>query len=380
MMSASHVYSGRFKPQRPISDLNGVIYREESAKEIDDAKTVGGDQLGCAWVGTTCIVRNWFQRTILLAILRKLARAGGHEFNSGDEKVNQLIGTYTAPFTGTFIYHWKTARANLVTEDTVNINNNWTWNDLATGWLNDLRASFNNTDVVYFLRCHIQFRNNDPTNNNENVMASFTLPMVNLKLKFKVNNTIFIQNRTNDSGGGDNVDTVDTNPLYGKIYVVNDSQIATKQITVYGPTSTAYGAPVGGWITIDPTEWNEGSNRQLWARPFDAKVLGRCNLASNITLQPGEIKKNKISFQDELSFDKLFLKAFFPEVDQDRYPFLYGKTQLVGLSKIVRTNPSLTEGPAIKLGCTSRWFMIAEAIPRRRMSFIGENVQGQSTG
>lgn len=374
-------YNGRFKAPMKISPLDGVIYKQEYPLVVTDAQTTGGAQLGCAWVGGTCISRNWFHQTILLAILRKLVRVGGHEFNSGDDRIVQILGSFVNNLAGELKYHYKSARTNLVSEHQISLESDATWNDVAAKWLSNLRSVFSTPDEIHFLRVHIIFKVNN-NGNNRVMLPSWTLPMIGLKIKFKVSHTLFIQNRTNDSGNGDATDTVDTNPLMGKLYEINSSNIATQQITVQGPATTNYGvmSPSSGFLNIKPTDWNEGSARQAWARPFGPKFLKGCKKVSNITLQPGEIKKHRIDFQDNISFDKLWLKVMGPEVDEDRNPFLYGKSQLIGLSKVVRTNTSLTAGPPIVLGCTARHFMVAEALPKTKMSFIAENVQGQSSG
>lgn len=378
------IYSGRFRKAKAKPNVyNGVVFKQETGYNVsdDDGTALPGgltSPTGCVWTGVTALVWQQFPRNVLLAILRKLCSSKGFEFNSADDKIQDTFSSLTAANVGTFQYIYTQSGAPNPIHRTVNIVVNNTWEDLAQAWLNDMIAHITSYHDIQFQKCFIQSRV-DNVNNYQVPQSVMALNMIGLQISFTTTHTLFIQNRTRDTGGGDTTDAVDTNPLMGRIYMVKGSYLKSDLIQ---NTDVTWGVPNdgSGRFIIEPQKWVADSDQQqLFSRVVPRSAINGCYKVANVQLQPGEIKKASVTFKDKMAFNRLFFMAFMPGLATSwDFPIRYGKSMVVALQKVVRTatvDSQEAYDSRIQIACTNRQYFQIEAHPKRKTAFIPRNLQ-----
>lgn len=379
------MYSGRFKKgKRKPNVYNGVVMKRETGYNVadDDGTLTPGaytSPIGCVWTGVTALVSDEFQRTVLLAILRKMCAAKGFEFNSGDDKINDTTQTAVGGSMGSFHYTFRQGGDNTSEERSIAMASTLKWIDLTNLWLADMKSLFSAYSDIKFDKIWIYSKAND-AGNVTNIVPVMALNMIDLKIKYTATHSLFIQNRTKDTDGGDNTDAVDTNPLMGRIYIANGSYVRTN---LQGQNAGVdWGRPNqgSGRFVIEPQKWTvNGDSQQLFSRLVPKSAFEDCYKSVNVKLQPGEIKKASVTHKKFVKFDTLFWKAFLPEmVLTERFPIQFGKSMVFGFQKIVRTatiDSATAYDSRIQIACTNRQYLAVEAFPVRKQAFIARNLQ-----
>lgn len=375
------MYVGRFNNQRKRPSVwSGVTEQLEYGLNVTDEATpgAGDNQIGCCWVGATAVVHKPFEKLVLLAILREMVNNSGHDFNNGDELVQGTLTT-VAGDSAKLHYGYRVNGDQTVLERSKTIGQTAKWNDVAADWYDDLDTAITLFSQINFEYVAIRSYGISATVDTIQQMPLYNLSMRGMKIKFSCSSTMYVQNRTQATDGDDSAEVIDTNPLMGKIYVVNDTHV-NAGLSTFAP-GVSWGRPTidTGYIQLQPNNWTNPQWKQQFARPFHFRNFDRCYSSANINLQPGEIKKNSIVFKDHIYFDELFLKAFMPglvaDVNARRYPLHYGKSQVFALQKVVRTGTAATS--TISIACTLRTYMVIEAQSVKRRPFIAENKQTQ---
>lgn len=380
------MYVGRFRGQKKRPSVwNGVSAQFEYGLNVADEATpdAGDNQIGCCWIGSTAIIHRPFEKLVLLSILREMVNNSGHDFNNGDELVQGTVTTI-ASATGQLKYGYRQNGDQTVVERSVDIGQTNKWNDVVESWYNDMNTTISNFNQFNFE--YVALRVYDQTSGSSGGLISqmplYNLNMRGLKIKFSCSSTMFVQNRTQATDGDDSAEVIDTNPLMGKIYVINDTYV-NAGLSTFNP-GVSWGQPTidTGYIQLQPNNWTNAQTKQQFARPFHHKNIDRCYTSAKITLQPGEIKKNTVTFKDYVYFDTLFLKTFMPglvaNANSRRFPFHYGKSQLMAFEKVVRSGTATTS--KIAIACTLRTYMTVEAQAVKKRPFIAENKQDQVAG
>lgn len=379
------MYTGRFrKPKRQPNIYNGVVYKREDGFNVsdDDGTATPGayaSPIGSAWTGITALPWFEFPRNVLLSILRKLCAAKGFEFNSADDLVADTMNTTIGTNVGTFHYTYRKSGNNIPVEQSFAIVAGHTWGDLAATWVTNIGTFITSYGDIHFDKIWIYGKDNDGPNIT-NLMPVMSLNLTGMKIKYSASHSIFIQNRTKDTGAGESTDAIDTNPLYGKIYIIGNSFLRTNLQSDDPGVAWGVANDQSGRFVIEPQKWTANGNmQQLFSRPVPKAAFNRCYQVSNIRLQPGEIKKATVTMRDTLSFDDLFMKVFLPGyATPEDMPIKYGKSMVVAFQKVVRTaavNSSEAYDCRIQLACTTRQYQSIEAIPKRKQAFIAQNIQ-----
>lgn len=377
------MYVGRFKKQKKRPSVyNGVTQQMEYGLNVADEATpgAGDNQIGCCWVGSTALVHRPFEKLVLLSILREMVNNSGHDFNNGDELVMGTTNTVETN-TGRLFYGYRQNGDQTVVEREFPILQTAKWNDVVQDWYDDMGTAISQFTQWNFEYVAVRSNVNTTATSGGYLaqMPLYNLNMRGLKVKFSCTSTMFIQNRTQATDGDDSAEVIDTNPLMGKIYVINDTYVNAGMSTQNPGVSWGQPTLDTGYIQLQPNNWTNPQVKQQFARPFHHKNFDRCYTSAKITLQPGEIKKNTIAFADHLYFDTLFLKAFMPGLvataNARRYPYHYGKSQMFGLHKVVRSGTGTTS--KVSLACTLRTYMTVEAQSVKKRPFIAENKQTQ---
>jgi hypothetical protein len=388
MYGLNSLYSGRFRRPRTKPNITrGIVFRREDAFTVEDSDGTAEpgahtSPIGAVYTGVTAIVNNDFQINVLLAILRVLCRAKGFEFNSPDDLIKDTTNTLTGSNVGSFHYLYRQNGNNSPVDRSFSIGAEWTWWDLASNWFFDMNADtiMQKTGTFLFDKIFIYGKTNDAS--NVTVIAPLmSLNMRGLKISYNASHTLYIQNRTKDSGGDDNVETVDSNPIKGKLYVINTNSL---QLGLMGQNpGVSVGTPnaQSGRFQIEPQLWTkDGAMQQLMARPPSKAAFRRCSAVRNITLQPGEIKKGSVNMTGKDYFDKIFTKFFSPifaEGGTNEWAAHAGKSIIFGFEKCVRTSAvdsATAYACRLQLGCTNRQYLTVEAHPMRKQPFIAKNI------
>lgn len=382
------IYSGRFRTVRPKPNITrGVVFRREDGYTVEDSDGTAEpgahtSPVGAVYTGVTAIVNNQFQLNVLLSILRVMCKTKGFEFNSPDDYIKDTTNTLLGANEITFHYLLRQNGNNSVLEKSFGVTADSTWWDLANEWFTHMGAdaAFQKTGTFLFDKAMIFAKVNDATNSTI-VPPVMSLNMRGLKISYSASHTLFIQNRTRDSGGEDNVETIDANPIKGKLYEINTNSL---QLSLMGhDPGAAVGTPnfESGRFLIEPQKWTkDGAMQQMMARPPSKAAFRRCSASRNIMLQPGEIKKATVKMAGKDYFDKIFTKFFSPifaESGSNEWAAHAGKSIIFGFEKCVRTSTvdsSTAYASRIQLGCTTRQYLTVEAHPVRKQAFIAKNI------
>lgn len=378
-------FGGRFRrAKRKPNIYNGVVFKREDGFNLadDDGTQLPGaltSPTGCVWTGVSALVWSQFPRNILLAILRKLCASKGFEFNSADDRIDDTLGGSFAPNSGEFHYIYTSSGTVDPVHRVVQIVTHNTWEQLALDWLNDIAGHIGEYADIQFQKCFIQPRVDNASDNARILQSVMALNMIDMKISYTATHTMFIQNRTRDTGGGDTTDAVDTNPLMGRIYVVGNSYLKSNLIAATGD-QWGVANDNSGRFEIHPQRWTVNSDQQqLFSRVVPKSAFSDCYKVANIKLQPGEIKKASVTKSDKMSFDRLFFLAFMPGLATNwDFPIRYGKSMVMGFQKVVRTaavDSQTAYDSRIQLACTTRQYLRVEAHPKRKAAFIARNVQ-----
>lgn len=133
-----------------------------------------------------------------------------------------------------------------------------------------------------------------------------------------------IQNRTSSASGALEADDVDNQPIKGLCYFVDSLQ------PKYAGQSS-FNFPLNadtGIITL-----TAGSNNAL-RDPFHPKMIG-AKKASNVILNPGEVKSSKLTFKRSIGLDHLFKRLNLGPTTTTSTRVTLGQSQIFALEKII---------------------------------------------
>lgn len=387
-MPMKHYYTGRFKrPRTKPNVYNGVTWKREQAWTVtdDDGTAEPGSHpspIGAVWTGVSALTVEDFQVTVLLSILRKLCAAKGLEFNSGDELVSETI-TATGANIASFSYSYINANDGEEFIHSFDVADAQRWIDVANSWQANIDTNFT-TFADYRFNKIWMLTKIDTLGNENSALPILSLSLIDMKISFNCTHAINIQNRTRDSGGSDSTNVIDSNPLKGRLYVIQGSRVNINLQNIgVGGSGVIAGHPnrASGRYRWDPQIWTDPDYQQLFARLVPQAAFDNCYESANVYLQPGEIKRASVSFKREMKFDKLFLKTFLPNAvygsPTNSYPYQFGRSIMIGFEKVVRTatvDSAEAYASRIQIGVTGKSAMQCEAHPKRKQAFIARNL------
>lgn len=146
---------------------------------------------------------------------------------------------------------------------------------------------------------------NIATNDNRMKLHKAILRVDNMKIKIKTKNTIYIQNQTTSDNNSLSTDVVDTNPIKGRIFLFKDIAPIIRYVQSRDQTLVRDEAKLmhdqngDGVIYPDADVGGDTTStyqNQAWGQIPSTDMFSNCKSFSNISLQPGEIKRFDFGF------------------------------------------------------------------------------------
>lgn len=145
-----------------------------------------------------------------------------------------------------------------------------------------------------------------------------------------------IQNRSVSASGGTTTESVDANPLMGKLYHFNGGAPRARVPYVNFIESVP---DMSGVITTRAAQLT-ATGAQYMSEPPGGKAFWNCKSIAKIGLQPGQIRYDSISFKRKMQIHK-FLKAMnLGSGPSQRQINLFGKSALIALEDVINVNAS----------------------------------------
>lgn len=173
-----------------------------------------------------------------------------------------------------------------------------------------------------------------------------------------------LQNRTNNATGSSDIDTNSINPLVGKRYttkewrngfVLKEPQQVLTNVLISNPlvTNTDVGIIVAS---------SESTEKQLLQKPPPGWLMGSKN-TNQVTLMPGELKRDKVHFKAKMKLNTFFQKIapFFDQTLGGRIGIQMGKAVLFGFETMlydrteeIQLNIAYELNQTLKMNITTR--------------------------
>lgn len=143
------------------------------------------------------------------------------------------------------------------------------------------------------------------TNDNRMKMHKAIFRVDKMKIKIRTKNTIYIQNQTTSDANSLSTDVVDTNPVKGRIFLFKHIAPIVRYIQSRDSTlvrdeyKLMHDVNGDGVIYPDADVGGDTSttyNNQAWGQIPSTDMFTNCKSFSNISLQPGEIKRFDFGF------------------------------------------------------------------------------------
>jgi hypothetical protein len=350
---------------------------------------------GCAYLNHGTAAHEVIRSMYRALIKRIYARAGCDIRNWNEVPSVGNNGVAGISNLTLYVHYYNTPSANVSNRLTViyQIPDTLTFSEIALGLEDRIRTT---TTIVAdelnlefdSILCEWNLRN--AVGSNSTGIPSFIIDLKEAVFNFKMRSDLRVINRTlaepdagdthQDRDDNTNIDIV---PLKGKVYGGNKSW--RNYIELYTRATQRNTPPVDfefnkklvadtetGICQWTATPTSAGNAGQLLAVPPRAYVLGY-KKESNVYIKPGDMSRNKWTFQTKMSFNKLVLKfASFFTLSPINYPSNqmrrdFGFIQGYALEKYLDANRSA--GSNISIGYQlKQTYMCAMEIPRKTAS------------
>lgn len=326
-------YAGRFKKPAPFSYVGGGVSLHARYGGAETAAAAGDP----VFLGANAFAADHYLKRVLLAILRAMLLKSKFEMTSAYQKIDHSLNALGGS-AGSLHYRYRVNATNIQSERSIQFTADQTWIDFCDTWVTDIQSALG-TVTKDFELLYVFVYPKDALGNSI-YMPNLWIDLKNASIYYEMNSKLTLQNRTGASTPTDDSTTVnDVNPLTGKLYIFNHNRIDMRYDQSLTSLASGKAGTTNGIILWRPAAWSTDNGQKNFLTIPDPKVFNKVKHVSNIFLDPGQVKTNRIKFSGKMKLQKFIHYFMLQELAGAQYDLLttMGKTQFFAFEKAVKT-------------------------------------------
>jgi hypothetical protein len=315
----------------------GALLRTEKGGIVEQDK--------CIYVGHTTSCAEKVMITACQALIRKLFKKLGHDFESFKEPISRH--TSAPAFTiGSLKGYYTAADGEDLNSFTITVSSGNTYETIASNLLSQIKLDMVGTADP----SHINYKYLEWWPVTQDAAAQPVMPLVKIKLEnlsvtHSIQSELTLQNRTLANSGAnpehhDSMLDVENNPLEGYSYsgAYNGMRLRFRDQTG-GTHPVLFGDQSSGLIELDPDDVNLSTNEQdLLQRPPRPQMLMSAKRSGRVRLGPGQLKRSYLKSVKTLKWNALIHKfAQYLHNSSQKFIQYYGHNRIYAFEKMMHT-------------------------------------------
>jgi len=288
----SGYFKGSFAKARTVQPkMEDIALTYGSGITLETHGSCSGTEI--VWVGASTLEITQMAKCVSIAILRKLYKIAGIDITNPGVQFLSLDNASGFSSGGFRIVRFTMNSVGTPATVSYDVSTAETLTSLAlnSGLQNEIiNFASTTSDLITTVIRLYQIDNTASTNEHRTVA---TLNMNNEMLHLEMKQKLVVQNRTKGATGtATSLDVIDAQPLKGKMYMFSKGNPNVRELSsVGGPPNTE--SLLGRWSNtsvklVSDTNLGYDSNLKNPPSPY---FFNNCKKASNITLEPGDLKE-----------------------------------------------------------------------------------------